>query len=54
VRVRISDRKLETVLDLKRVDRLAIGSFVTWSGLAPDGSILLARDISAHEIYSLK
>jgi Tol biopolymer transport system component/DNA-binding winged helix-turn-helix (wHTH) protein len=54
VRVRISDRKLETVLDLKRVDRLPIGSLVSWTGLAPDGSVLLARDISAQEIYSLK
>jgi Tol biopolymer transport system component/DNA-binding winged helix-turn-helix (wHTH) protein len=54
VRIRISDRKLETVLDLKRVDRLPIGSLVSWTGLAPDGSILLARDISAQEIYSLK
>jgi len=54
VRVRISDRKLETVLDLKRVDRLPIASLMGWTGLAPDGSILLARNISAQEIYSLK
>jgi len=54
VRLRISDRKLETVLDLKRVDRLPIASLMGWTGLAPDGSVLLARNISAQEIYSLK
>ena len=54
VRIRISDRKLETALDLRHVSRLPIGTFVTWSGLAPDDSILLARDISAQELYSLK
>jgi len=54
VRVRISDRKLETVLDLKRVDRLPIASLMGWTGLAPDGSILLARNIGTQEIYSLK
>ena len=54
VRLRISDRKLETVLDLKRVDRLPIASLMGWTGLAPEGSILLARNLSAQEIYSLK
>jgi len=54
MRVRISDRKLENVLDLQTVSRLPIGAFVTWSGLAPDDSILIAQNISAQEIYSLK
>jgi Tol biopolymer transport system component len=54
VRLRIRDRKLETVLDLKRVDRLPIASLMDWTGLAPEGSILLARNISAQEIYSLR
>lgn len=54
MRLRIRDRKLETVLDLKRVDRLPIASLMGWTGLAPEGSILLARNLSAQEIYSLK
>jgi Tol biopolymer transport system component/DNA-binding winged helix-turn-helix (wHTH) protein len=54
VRVRISDRKLETVLDLRSLGRLSIGTFVSWSGLAPDDSILLSRNISTQEIYALK
>ena len=53
-RFRISERKLETVLDLQNVSRLPIGTFLTWSGLTPDGSVLLAQNISTQEIYSLK
>jgi Tol biopolymer transport system component/DNA-binding winged helix-turn-helix (wHTH) protein len=54
VRIRISDRKLETVLDMKSLGRLSIGTFVSWSGLAPDDSILLSRNISTQEIYALR
>jgi hypothetical protein len=25
----------------------------TWSGVAPDGSVLAVRDTSSHEIYAL-
>ena len=25
-----------------------------WSGVAPDGSVLIVRDASAHEIYALE
>jgi len=53
-RIRISDRKLETVLDMRSLGRLSIGTFVSWSGLAPDDSILLSRNISTQEIYALK
>ena len=54
VRMRISDRKLETIVDLKSLDRLSIGTFMSWSGLAPDDSVLLSRNNSSQEIYSLK
>jgi DNA-binding winged helix-turn-helix (wHTH) protein/Tol biopolymer transport system component len=54
VRIRISDRKLETIVDLRSLDRLSIGTFMSWTGLAPDDSVLLSRDISTQEIYALK
>jgi DNA-binding winged helix-turn-helix (wHTH) protein/Tol biopolymer transport system component len=54
-RIRVSDRKSETIVDLKDLGRLATGIFeVEWLGLAPDDSPLLARDISTHEIYTLQ
>jgi eukaryotic-like serine/threonine-protein kinase len=54
VRLSISDHKLEKIVDLKDLRRLALGTIVNWSGLAPDGSLLLARDVSAQEIYALE
>ena len=54
VRMRISDRKLEAVVELKNLDRLSIGTYMSWSGLAPDDSVLLSRNISTQEIYALK
>jgi len=54
VRTRVSDFRLETVLDLKSLDRLSIGTFVSWSGLAPDDSVLLSRNNSTQEIYAVK
>jgi Tol biopolymer transport system component len=54
VRIRIGDRKLETVVDLKSLDRLSIGTFMSWSGLAPDDSVLLSRNNSTQEIYAVK
>jgi Tol biopolymer transport system component/DNA-binding winged helix-turn-helix (wHTH) protein len=53
-RLRLSDRKIEKVVDVKDIGRLATGTFVDWFGLAPDDSPLLARDISTQEIYSLE
>jgi Tol biopolymer transport system component len=53
-RMRISDHKLDTIVDLKEAGRLITGSFAEWTGLAPDDSPLLSRDISTHEIYSLR
>jgi hypothetical protein len=54
-RLRIGDSKLEQLADLKKVrqftDRFDTGS---WTGLAPDESLLLPRDISTQEIYALE
>jgi Tol biopolymer transport system component/DNA-binding winged helix-turn-helix (wHTH) protein len=51
-RVRISDHKLERLASLKGVQRFW-GQFGPWTGLAPDNSLLLVRDISSQEIYAL-
>jgi hypothetical protein len=53
-RIRIRDRKIETVFRLQNVGRAVSGSFVEWSSLAPDDSPLLSCDISTHEIYALQ
>jgi Tol biopolymer transport system component len=51
MRVRISDRKLERVADLKNFPQT--GSYGLWLGMAPDDSPLLLRDTGTQEIYSL-
>ena len=53
VRLRLSDRKIENIVDIKNVGRVTTGTFVDWFGLAPDDSPLFARDISSSEIYAL-
>ena len=47
-RVRVADHKLERLFSLKNV-RLAAG----WTGLAPDDSPLVLRDVGTQEIYAL-
>jgi Tol biopolymer transport system component len=51
-RVRISDRQLERMTSLKDIHRLW-GPNGEWSGLGPDDSLLVTRDIGSPEIYSL-
>ena len=51
-RVRVSDRKIERVADLKGLRR-SVSVWIPWSGVAPDGSPLLVRDISSQEVYAL-
>jgi Tol biopolymer transport system component len=48
-RVRIRDRRIERIVSLKNVHR-TLGS--QWTGLAPDGSLLIQRDAGASEIYA--
>ena len=50
VRIRISDRKVERFGSLKEFRR-TIGPERCWSGLAPDDSLLVLRDIGGQEIY---
>ena len=51
MRVRIRDRKLERVADLKNLGQA--GRFLIGLGLAPDDSPLLLRDTGTQEIYAL-
>jgi Tol biopolymer transport system component/DNA-binding winged helix-turn-helix (wHTH) protein len=53
VRLRLSDHKVENIVDVKDVGRLTTGTIIAWSGLAPDDSPLFARDISTSEIFAL-
>jgi Tol biopolymer transport system component len=52
-RVRMSDHKVEHLVNLGDYGRIAIGRFGWWTGLAPDDSLLAIRDISVQEIYAL-
>ncbi len=51
-RIRASDGQIERVVSLKNIRRF-FPQFGEWSGLAPDGSVLVVRDISTQEIYAL-
>jgi serine/threonine protein kinase len=51
-RVRVADRKLERLDDLKGFRRVVPG-WLPWSGVTPDGAPLLLRDISSQEVYAL-
>jgi hypothetical protein len=51
-RVRVADHKLERLFSLKNV-RFADANMTSWTGLAPDDSPLLLRDVGSQEIYAL-
>ena len=51
LRIRISDRKLEQVADLKGFT--PTGSWGIWLGLDPDDSPLMLRDTGTQDVYSL-
>jgi Tol biopolymer transport system component len=53
VRLRLSDRRVENIVDVKDVGRPTTGTKIDWFGLAPDDSPLFARDISTSEIFAL-
>lgn len=52
-RVRIADRKVEQVADLRALRRPYTG-WSEWIGLTPDGSPLIMRDVGSQEVYALK
>jgi len=51
-RIRIRDRREEHVGRLQQFRR-TIGPDRCWSGLAPDNSLLVLRDVGAQEVYAL-
>jgi Tol biopolymer transport system component/DNA-binding winged helix-turn-helix (wHTH) protein len=51
-RLRMTDFTFAPIVSLKDASRF-YGPFAAWSGIAPDGSPLLVRDISNREIYAL-
>jgi Tol biopolymer transport system component len=51
-RLRVNDLRVERVVSLSNVRRLWT-RFGPWTGLAPDGSPLILRDIGTQEIYAL-
>jgi serine/threonine protein kinase len=53
LRVRLSDHKVETVARLKNFRPVVDEDTGSWVGVAPDGSVLLTRDIGTQEIYAL-
>ena len=53
-RVGLRDPRLERIISLKDVRRTGNeGPFSPWSGLTPDDSPLVLRDIGTQEIYAL-
>jgi hypothetical protein len=52
-RVSVPDGRITRIVDLKNVRRFFPGLTGEWSGMAPDGSGIIVRDISTQEIYSL-
>lgn len=51
-RIRIADRKVERVAAFE-VPQGLNGYWLSWAGVAPDGSPLVLRDLSIEEIYAL-
>jgi WD40 repeat protein len=51
LRLRLSDRKIEEIADMRKVGRMTVDF---WFGLTPDDSPLVTRDISTQEIYALE
>jgi len=52
-RIRISDHKLEQLVDLKGFHQASGAGDSGWVGLAPDDSPLVLRDTGTQEIYAL-
>ena len=51
VRIHISDRKLQRLVELKNIT--LTGHFTIWMGLTPDDSLLLLRNAGTQDVYAL-
>jgi hypothetical protein len=49
-RVNLQSRKAETIISMKDLARPPMPYWPSWSGLAPDGSILAMRNTGTKEI----
>jgi len=54
LRIRVADRHVEVITTLSNIRRVDDSDLGYWAGVAPDGSLLLSRDIGTQEIYALK
>jgi len=52
-RIRVSDRRIEKIVDVENVGRVTTGRFVDWFELTPDDHVLFGRDMSTQEVYAL-
>ena len=52
-RLKLGERQSQEFLSWDGLRRFG-GIWGTWSGVAPDGSVLAVRDVSSHEIYALE
>jgi Tol biopolymer transport system component len=52
-RVKVGQTRSELLADLKDLHRYDSPTAGAWSGIAPDGSALFARDLGTSEIYAL-
>ncbi|HKV81957.1 MAG TPA: protein kinase [Candidatus Sulfotelmatobacter sp.] len=52
-RLKLGESKSERFLSWKDLRRFG-GVWGSWSGVAPDGSVLAVRDVSSHELYALE
>jgi Tol biopolymer transport system component/DNA-binding winged helix-turn-helix (wHTH) protein len=53
-RVNLLTRRSERVLSFSGIRRVSVPFGVQWSGLAPDNSVLIMRDVGIREIYTLR
>ena len=53
-RVNLATRRSERVLSLAGIRRVSLPFGVQWTGLAPDNSALIMRDVGIREIYAIR
>ena len=51
--MRLADRQTETVMEINGLRRVMDNYVGNNLGVAPDGSVLLMRDLGSEEIYAL-
>jgi eukaryotic-like serine/threonine-protein kinase len=53
-RMRLADRKVEQIADVRHLDQPEIPYWPGWTGIAPNGSPLSMHDLGTREIYALE